>query len=75
MTTKQWFLLGQGKGGKSLDLTDIIKQLFQFTMSRNVVLEMQYIQSELNPVDLPSRSLSAADSHLHHSLWEQVNKV
>lgn len=50
------------------------KQIFQFVTSCNCNLHMQYVSSDLNEADLPSRSLSYSDACLNIGSWQCVER-
>jgi len=43
---------------KSPEVSDVKKSIFQFSLSRNLSISLQYVPSRNNPVDSPSRTLS-----------------
>ncbi|XP_062591418.1 uncharacterized protein LOC134252891 [Saccostrea cucullata] len=63
------------QGGKDKQLTDIMKQLFQFVYECNISLNLQYVQSKLNVADEPSRSISLSDSMLSETSWAYVEQL
>ena len=56
---------------KSSAISDILKDIFSFTMSRNLSLNLMYVPSKDNPADAPSRSLSDLDCSLSLAAWHQ----
>ena len=58
---------------KSSAISDILKDIFSFTMSRNLSLNLIYVPSKDNPADAPSRSLSDLDCSLSPAAWHQVD--
>ena len=42
---------------KSSEVSDVMKSIFQFSLSRNLSLSLQYVPSRSNPADSPSRTL------------------
>ena len=63
------------KVSKSPAISDILKDIFSFTMSRNLSLNLMYVPSKNNPADAPSRSLSDLDCSLSPAAWHQVDKA
>ena len=62
-------------GGRSLPLTDEIKDLFFLTSKLNILLKLAYVPSESNDGDAPSRFSSDLDCCLFESSWELLDKV
>ena len=62
------------QGCRDLELARIMKVLFSLVSSLNVDLHLIYIKSEENPADLPSRTLSWADSMLSEEAWGKLEK-
>ena len=60
---------------KSSAMSDILKDIFSFTLSRNLSLNLMYVPSRDNPADAPSRSLSDLDCSLIPAAWLQVDKA
>ena len=60
---------------KSSAMSDILKDIFSFTLSRNLSLNLMYVPSKDNPPDAPSRSLSDLDCSLSPAAWLQVDKA
>ena len=60
---------------KSSAMSDILKDIFSFTLSRNLSLNLMYVPSKDNPADAPSRSLSDLDCSLSPAAWLQVDKA
>ena len=58
---------------KSSAISDILKDMFSFTMSRNLSLNLMYVLSKDNPADAPSQSLSDLDCSLSLAAWHQVD--
>ena len=58
---------------KSSAISDILKDIFSFTMSRNLSLNLMYVPSKDNPADAPSRSLSDLDCSLSLAAWHQLD--
>ena len=58
---------------KSSAISDILKDFFAFTMSRNLPLNLMYVPSKVNPPDAPSRSLSDLDCSLSPAAWHQMD--
>lgn len=55
------------QGGKSKELNDVLKDVHELAVSRNLVLNFQYIPSTCNPADELSRELSDRDCTLAKS--------
>ena len=51
-----------GQGSKCKKLNDIIKDIFRLIVSQNIDLHLNFVSSELNKADKPSRSLSSYSS-------------
>ena len=49
-----------------------MKSMFQFILKRKIQLTLQYIPSQDNPADLPSRLLSDLDCTLTEAAWKQI---
>ena len=62
-------------GGRSLPLTDEIKDLFFLTSKLNILFKLAYVPSESNDADAPSRFSSDLDCCLSDSSWELLDKV
>ena len=62
----------QRQGSKSKTLNDILKSLFSITIRLNLDLQMQYINTSINPADAPSRTLSSRDAMLSESCWQEI---
>ena len=60
---------------KSPEVSDIMKSIFQFSLSRNLSLSLQYVPSRSNPADLPSRTLSDLDASLDVKPWNLVDST
>lgn len=53
----------EGQGGKtSPQLMRVTKELFFAVSPRNIQLDLQYVESQKNKADAPSRRLSRSDS-------------
>ena len=61
-----------GRGGRSRELTEVARHIFQLVTQRNILLELSYVSSKSNPADSFSRSLSKSDSMLSKHCWEMV---
>ena len=61
-----------GRGGRSRELTEVARHIFQLVTQRNILLELSYVPSKSNPADSFSRSLSKSDSMLSKHCWEMV---
>ena len=64
----------EGQGGKtSLQLIRVTKQLFREVSSRNIQISLQYVESDKNKADAPSRRLSRTDSKLSAEAFVAVD--
>lgn len=63
------------QSGKSVALNKVMKQLFYTTEKLNVLLHLEYIPSEGNPADSPSRRLSLSDCQLSCDVWSMVQRL
>ena len=64
----------EGQGGKtSLQLIRVTKQLFREVSSRNIQISLQYVESDKNKVEAPSRRLSRTDSKLSAEAFVAVD--
>ena len=61
-----------GRGGRSRELTEVARHIFQLVTQKNILLELSYVPSKGNPADSFSRSLSKSDSMLSKHCWEMV---
>ena len=61
-----------GRGGRSRELNEVAKHIFQLVTQRNILLELSYVPSENNPADSFSRTLSKSDSMLSRHCWDVV---
>ena len=61
-----------GHGGRSRELTEVARHIFQLVRQRNILLELSYVPSKSNPADSFSRSLWKSDSMLSKHCWEMV---
>ena len=61
-----------GRGGRSRELTEVARHIFQLVTQKNILLELSYVPSKSNPADSFSRSLSKSDSMLSKHCWEMV---
>jgi hypothetical protein len=62
-----------GQGGKCKHLNDIMKNIFQFTVEKNIDLHLAFVPSELNEADKPSRILNVTDTMLSDKSWVLVD--
>ena len=58
---------------KSSPISDILKDIFSFTMSRNLTLNLMYVPSKDNTAGAPSRCLFDLDCSLSPAAWHQVD--
>ena len=61
--------------GRSLPLTDEIKDLLFITSKLNILLKLVYVPSQSNDADALSRFSSDLDCCLPDSLWELLDKA
>lgn len=59
----------KNQGSKSVDLTSVIKSIFELSLRANIALTLCYVPSQDNLADAPSRVLSVADCMLANPLW------
>ena len=57
------------QGSHNADLNRILKDIFQITLSSNCLLELEYVNTSLNPSDAASRSLSKSDATISLRTW------
>ena len=60
---------------KSPDVSDVMKSIFQLSLSRNLSLSLQYVPNRNNPADSPSRTLSYLDASLDVKPWNLVDST
>ena len=60
------------EGGKSIALSNEIKDLFSLSVNLNISLRMTYVPSDSNSADSPSRFYSDLDCTLSQVTWSQV---
>jgi len=60
---------------KSPEVSDVMKSIFQFSLSRNLSILLQYVPSRSNPADSPSRTLSDLDASLDIKPWKLVDST
>ena len=60
---------------KSPEVSGVMKSIFQFSLSRNLSLSLQYVPSRSNPADSPSRTLSDLDASLDTGPWHLVGST
>ena len=66
----------EGQGGKtSPQLMRVTKELFFAVSSRNLQLDLQYVESQKNKADAPSRRLSRSDSKLSGDVFVMVDQA
>ena len=58
---------------KSSAISGILRDIFTFTTSRYLSLNLMYMPSKVNPADAPSRSLSDLYCSLSPAAWHQVD--
>ena len=62
-------------GGRSLALSEKIKDLFSLTLKLNISLSLSYVPSESNLADEPSKIYSDSDCSLSPRIWPLVNST
>ena len=60
---------------KSPEVSDVMKSVFQFSLSRNLSISLQYVLSRSNPADSPSRTLSDLETPLDTRPWNLVDST
>ena len=70
-------LLGawQRQGSRSTPLNNVLKDIFHLLVQCNVHLTLEYVSSQENPADAPSRLLTKADAKLTPTSWLYVNQA
>ena len=63
------------EGGKSIPLTNEIKDLFFMTLKLNIILNLHYVPSTFNNADAPSRFSSDIDCSLSDNAWSLVETL
>jgi hypothetical protein len=63
------------QGARDMNLTAIIKRIFQIVYEFNIDLNLQYIPSRENPADNPSRVLRIEDKMLSYITWCRVQEA
>lgn len=65
----------KNQGGKSCQLSDVIKSIYETALSYNLALTLSFVPSSENLADQPSRSLSAQDCMLSSSSWKKLQDI
>lgn len=60
------------QGGKSLELTATIKDIYELSLRCNIALSLCHVPSQANLADFPSRVLCAADCTLANTSWQKL---
>ena len=63
------------QGGKSTQLNDALKELFQTLLAQNISLCLQFVPSPLNQADALSRVLSDKDCMLAPEPWKELENL
>ena len=63
------------EGAKSMELTDVIKDIFQFTLDFDIVLNLYYVPTKSNIADKPSRELNKTDATISTSAWDVIQET
>ena len=58
-----------------MPLTNVIKELFELSLKLNISLKLQYVPSDQNLADQPSRVLSDIDCSLSVNAWSRVESA
>ena len=59
----------KNEGCKSRELIVVLKELFQFVLEQDLVLNLFYVKSRDNVADEPSRALNKSDASLSYQVW------
>ena len=62
------------EGSKNGLLTSVIKDIFEFTLNEDVILNLTYVGTTSNPADAGSRKLRKSDACLHSDIWSVVQE-
>ena len=62
------------QGGRDRSLNEITKRIFELVTTHNCDLHMQYVPSESNEADAPSRTLNYSDACLSENAWQLVEE-
>jgi len=63
------------QGGKSKQLNDTLKELYQALLAQNISLCLNFLPSPLNQADALSRVLSDKDCMLAPEPWEKIENL
>ena len=75
MDNKNLLDFWNNEGGKSIPLTNEIKDLFFMTLKPNIILNLHYVPSTFNNADAPSRFSSDIDCSLSDNAWSLVETL
>ncbi|KAK3743267.1 hypothetical protein QZH41_016129, partial [Actinostola sp. cb2023] len=65
----------ENHGSRNVEVTDVLKQIYDISLTHHLSLNLQYIPSADNPADTPSRRLSDLDCTLSPLAWKQVQQA
>lgn len=65
----------ENQGSRDVQLSAIMKEIFQMVCVLNVDLKMHYVESRSNLADYPSRKISFVDSMLSVAPWSLVDSA
>lgn len=65
----------ENQGSRDVQLSAIMKKIFQMVCVLNVDLKMHYVESKSNLADYPSRKISYVDSMLSVATWGLVDSA
>ena len=63
------------EGCKSRELNGVLKDLFNFLLENDVVLNLAFVSSENNLADAPSRVLKKSDAMFSKGTWEKIQQA
>ena len=63
------------EGCKSRELNRVLKEIFYFVLERDLVLNLEYVKSENNLADAPSRVLKKTDATISRKTWELIQQA
>lgn len=65
----------RNEGCRSPELNAVLKDLFMFCLGHNVLLKLDYVPTDKNEADAPSREIRKSDSCLTNKSWNLVQKA
>ena len=63
------------QGSKNSLLNSVLKDIFQFTLDEDIILNLSFVGSKSNLADDESRRLDKSDACLHDSVWLLVQQA